>query len=297
MGWFISSCNKDTRFGDSREITTTFSERKTDNSIGEINGRLVFVNQDHFEKTLDKLGKEGESNIPKDFISYYSTFTAIQGSLKTEEDFRRFIESEDFEKYFRVDIDDEGLKSMEPIWDSYLFGSVLNTNLEVQIGDLVYKYDENYEYQVPADLYSRSNFRQMAEEINPILREVKISDHKRDDLLDDCTEFFNKKNGSWQNKMQGKIWYTGSGPWWEWKVETRSRKRGSFGWWVSNNKYDLEQTGSLVATVNFNNGNPPQSFTLNVNNSCDECTETNKYINNSSFPVSITTYTLSNLAV
>ena len=97
MGWFISSCNKDTRFGDSREITTTFSERKTDNSIGEINGRLVFVNQDHFEKTLDKLGKEGESNIPKDFISYYSTFTAIQGSLKTEEDFRRFIESEDFE--------------------------------------------------------------------------------------------------------------------------------------------------------------------------------------------------------
>ena len=129
LGWLITGCDKE-----GAADIEPFQDQLVENaSIEMIDGRLLFNNKAHFDQTLARMAKSETVDLPERFISYYETYNSIVNNDMSDEQFINFVESPEFQRYFRVLEDQEGLKSMEPIWSSKLFGQVLSKNLKSRL--------------------------------------------------------------------------------------------------------------------------------------------------------------------
>jgi len=226
-------------------------------------GRLVFSDRAHLQNTMKTLFESTDKTVhlPEAFKSYEQVYQEMIDM--PEASLEKYIETDEFDDLFNIDLLANGEKSIEPIAPTRVDRSLLNSHLEVQIDDIVLKLAGDDIYEIPVQLFSRESFKDNSITVTPILNES----HSRATTIDDCTEFFGRKHGSWQNKMQGKIESKNFGGGTVFYAVTRSRERTSFGWWRGTRDYPL----ALVGTMTIQAGGP--SSTLPVSESCGGCAD------------------------
>ena len=264
LGTAIISCVKDAHTIPSPELSAASS-----NDIRVIDGRLVFNDSNQFREIYHGLIGGKDLSISSDkFTSYNDLYLEVGLVDMSDDEFQKFVKSDVYNKLFHTEIDQDGIKSAEPNLASPNMRKVLNSDMEFQIKDFVYKHESSYIYKVPADAFDRATFKSNAIEIRSA---EKKRTARGEQVLHDCTRFFLSKNGHWTRKMQGKIMQLDIFPTNEVEiaVTTRSRKKTTFGWWRGTRDYSITLDGIVAVTTG---GIPFLEYT-NVYETCGGCAD------------------------